>query len=157
MTPDEWRELRDTRLNALFDAPDAFGGLYDVSVARPQEWWIDWARDSAEDGKQAMFLAWDEQQPVGIAGTFRDEDGRWIVIAMWVRPAHQGQGIGRRLLDAVVAFIRTQGARETFLGVAEGNEPARRLYETYGFVETPVAYPLREGSPITVRELRLGL
>jgi ribosomal protein S18 acetylase RimI-like enzyme len=155
--PEDWRELRDTRLNALWDAPDAFGGSYDVSLARPEQWWVDWARDSAEGGKQAMFLAWHDGRPVGIAGTYRDEGGRWIVISMWVRPAHQGQGIGRRLLDAVVGFIRAQGAREAHLGVADGNTAARRLYETYGFADTGDAYPLRDGSQITVRDMKLTI
>lgn len=102
-----------------------------------------------------MFLAWDGDHPVGIAGAFRSEAGRWTVIAMWVRPAHQGRGLGRRLLDAVVGFIRAQGGREAFLGVTDGNYGARRLYETYGFVEDGVAYPLRDGSPLVARELRL--
>lgn len=154
--PDEWRELRDTRLNSLLDTPDAFGSTFERSEARPEEWWVEWARDSAESDAQAMFLAWDDGKPAGIAGTYRDEDGRWNVIAMWVRPAHRGLGLGRRLLDAVVGFIRAQGAREAFLGVTVGNDGARRLYETYGFADTGVTYPLREGSPLTVRELRLA-
>lgn len=121
------------------------------------EEWIAWARDSAESDQQAMFLAWDEGNPVGIAGTYRDDDGRWNVIAMWVRPAYRGLGLGRGLLDAVVGFIRAQGAREVFLGVTDGNDVARRLYETYGFLENGVVNPLRQGSPLTVRELRIGL
>jgi RimJ/RimL family protein N-acetyltransferase len=157
VTPDEWRELRDTRLNALWDAPDAFGGSYDASLARTEEWWIEWARKSAESGEQAMFLAWDDAQPVGIAGTYLDEDGRRVVIAMWVRPAHQGMGLGRRLLDAVVAWVRAQGAHEVYIDVADGNDAARGLYETYGFVETGIVKPLRDGSPIAVRGMKLKL
>lgn len=155
--PDEWRELRDTRLNSLLDTPDAFGGTYERSEARPDEWWVEWTRDSSEADGQAVFLAWDDDKPVGMIGAFRDEDGRWNVFGTWVRPAHRGRGLGRQLLEVAIDFIRAQGAREAFLGVTEGNDGARRLYETYGFADTVVAYPLREGSPLTVRELRLGL
>jgi ribosomal protein S18 acetylase RimI-like enzyme len=157
VTADEWRELRDTRLNALWDAPDAFGASYDVSVVRPQEWWIEWARESAESEAQAMFLAWDDEQAVGIAGTYLDEDGRRVVIAMWVRPAHRGLGVGRRLLDAVVGWVRARGAHEIYLDVADGNDAARGLYETYGFAETGVVRPLREGSHIGVHGMKLKL
>jgi ribosomal protein S18 acetylase RimI-like enzyme len=157
VSPDEWRELRDTRLNALWDAPDAFGGSYDTSLARPDEWWIEWARKSAESAEQAMFLAWDEGKPVGIAGTFLDDESRRIVIAMWVRPAHQGMGLGRRLLDAVVSWVRAQGAHEVYLDVADRKDAARGLYETYGFRETGVVKPLRDGSHISVHGMKLIL
>src|SRR5690349_7939355 len=96
VTPAEWQELRDTRLAALRDAPDAFGGTYEASVSRPDEWWQDWARKSAESDEQAMFLAWDDTRPAGIAGTFLHE-GRWTLIAMWVEPAKRGAGLGREL------------------------------------------------------------
>ena len=109
VTPDDWRAFREIRLAALQDAPDAFGGTYAESVARPEEWWVEWARKSAESDEQAMFLAWDGDAPVGIAGTFFD-DPDWVVIAMWVDPARRGGGLGRRLLDAVVDFQRAQGA-----------------------------------------------
>jgi ribosomal protein S18 acetylase RimI-like enzyme len=155
---DEWQELRAIRLAALRDTPDAFGGTYEQSSSRPDEWWVDWARRSAESGAQAMFLAFDGDAPVGIAGTYLDDDdGRRNVIAMWVDPQQRGAGIGRALLDAVVEFVRAQGASELVLGVTDGNDAARRLYESYGFAENGESYPLREGSPLTVRELRLPL
>ena len=103
-----------------------------------------------------MFLAWDGATPIGIAGTFEDA-GEHVVIAMWVDPARRGEGIGRQLLDAVVDFIRAKGAREVVLGVVDGNDAARVLYERYGFVDTGVANPLREGEPLIVREMKLQL
>jgi GNAT superfamily N-acetyltransferase len=156
VTQGAWRELRDIRLAALRESPDAFGTTYAEAVARPEEWWVDWARKSAESDRQAMFLAWDGGTPVGIAGTFFD-DPDWVVIAMWVAPQSRGGGLGRRLLDAVVDFQRAHGATESVLGVVDGNDAARTLYERYGYVDAGVANPLREGEPLIVRELRLKL
>lgn len=156
VTPAEWRELRDTRLTSLLDAPDAFGGTYDASAARSDEWWQGWARTSAESGEQAMFLAWGDGRPVGISGTFRRDDG-WTLISMWVEPAHRGAGLGHALVDAVAGFVRAQGGSELVLGVTEGNDVARRLYERCGFAPTGVQEPLREGSPLVVHRLRLEL
>jgi len=153
---DEWREYRDIRLAALLDAPDAFGSTYAESVARDDAWWIERTRLSAESDEQAMFLAWSGSTVVGLAGTFFDEPD-WVVIAMWVDPAHRGMGLGRRLLDAVIDFQRAQGATESVLGVVDGNDAARALYEQYGFRDNGVANPLREGEPLIVRELRLKL
>jgi ribosomal protein S18 acetylase RimI-like enzyme len=100
-------------------------------------------------------MAWADE-PVGLAGAFF-EPPDWVVIAMWVAPTHRGRGLGRALLDTVAAFVRAQGAGEMVLGVTDGNEAARRLYERYGFVDTGVANPIREGEDLIVREMRLQL
>lgn len=48
-------------------------------------------------------------------------------------PRHQGRGVGRGLLDALLAAAREQRAARMLLEVAAPNEPARRLYERAGF------------------------
>ena len=54
---EEWEALRDVRVRALADAPDAFGTTHAEALARPDAWWIEWARRSAESDEQAMALA----------------------------------------------------------------------------------------------------
>ena len=51
-----------------------------------------------------------------------------------VEPALRGRGIGRALVDAAIAEARRRGARRLTLRVFAPNEPARRLYESAGFV-----------------------
>lgn len=46
----------------------------------------------------------------------------------------RGQGVGTKLLEWCEAVARERGARVLSLGVVAGN-PARRLYERFGFVE----------------------
>jgi RimJ/RimL family protein N-acetyltransferase len=57
-----------------------------------------------------------------------------MVRALAVDPAHRGRGIGRRLVQAVVAEARTRGARRLRLRVLGPNDAARRVYEACGFV-----------------------
>ena len=155
MTRNEWEALRDVRLRALADAPDAFATTHAEATARANDWWREWAAKSADAETQAMVLAWDGEDTVGIAGTFATEDA-WHVISMWVDPAARGRGVGRELLDAVVAWAREQEpTRPIRLSVTDGNDGARRLYEGYGFVDTGVSEPLRSTSPLVVRELEL--
>ena len=52
-----------------------------------------------------------------------------------VVPAWHRQGIGRRLLEAVLASVRGGGAAEIWLEVRQSNTAARRLYEHAGFTE----------------------
>ena len=156
--PHEWRSLRDVRLRALADSPDAFGTTLTEAEARDDAWWQAWAKKCATSEAQGMFLARDADDVVGLAGVFWDEEGAnpfWRVISMWVEPARRGQGIGRLLLDACTAFARCQSSDEIRLSVTDGNEPARSLYERYGFADTGESEPLRAGSPLTIRELRL--
>jgi len=53
-----------------------------------------------------------------------------------VHPACRNLGLGRLLMDHVVAWSREQGARKMFLEVRESNAAARALYRRLGFVET---------------------
>ncbi|MFC5136237.1 MULTISPECIES: ribosomal protein S18-alanine N-acetyltransferase [Haloferacaceae] len=50
-----------------------------------------------------------------------------------VHPDVRGEGIGRALLRAGLARLRTVGAAVAKLEVREGNDPARSLYATEGF------------------------
>jgi ribosomal-protein-alanine N-acetyltransferase len=51
-----------------------------------------------------------------------------------VSPETRRQGIGRMLIDTVVAWARDLGASEIWLEVRESNAPALWLYEACGFV-----------------------
>jgi [ribosomal protein S18]-alanine N-acetyltransferase len=50
-----------------------------------------------------------------------------------VRRDAQRRGVGRLLLEALLAEAARRGARSTLLEVAADNAPAQRLYATYGF------------------------
>jgi ribosomal protein S18 acetylase RimI-like enzyme len=55
-----------------------------------------------------------------------------------VNPAHRGQGIGRRLLDATLAELKARGAPRVLLSTAERNAAAQRLFERAGFRRTMI-------------------
>jgi ribosomal protein S18 acetylase RimI-like enzyme len=55
-----------------------------------------------------------------------------------VDPAHRGRGVGRALLDATLAELKTRGAPRVVLSTAERNEPAQRLFARAGFRRTMI-------------------
>jgi len=54
---------------------------------------------------------------------------RWFVVS----PIVQGQGVGQALMERVDTFLRERAYRRTFLTTFDGLEPARKLYERFGF------------------------
>ena len=146
--PDEWRELKELRLRALSDAPDAFGSSVDVESEYPDGVWEQRASD------QPLFVAVEAQRWWGMAGIFRPDVPSTVGIwGMWVDPSHRGRGIGRALLDAAVEWAREEGARRVVLTVTESNPAAHRLYVGSGFVPTGVRRPLSSNPTLTEIEL----
>ncbi|MFS8202867.1 N-acetyltransferase family protein [Streptomyces sp. CWNU-52B] len=56
------------------------------------------------------------------------------ILGLAVAEDARGVGVGRALIGAAVAQARRQGARRITLHVLGHNTPARRLYESEGFV-----------------------
>ena len=55
-----------------------------------------------------------------------------------VDPEHRGRGVGRLLLDATLAYLKSRGAPRVVLTTAEQNEPAQRLFASVGFRRTMI-------------------
>jgi GNAT superfamily N-acetyltransferase len=70
----------------------------------------------------------------------RDEAG--FLHDLVVTDDARGAGIGTRLLDAAIAWLREQGMPRVVLGTAAQNEPARRLFEHRGFRQTMIEMTL---------------
>ena len=70
---------------------------------------------------------------VGYAGLVVAPPDEVWVNNMAVRRDHQRHGIGRALLEELLAIARRSGARHTLLEVAADNLPAQALYDSYGF------------------------
>jgi ribosomal-protein-alanine N-acetyltransferase len=69
---------------------------------------------------------------VGFAGMWLLVDEAHVTTFATAR-AWRRQGVGERLLLALLDLARTRGAHEATLEVRPSNMPARRLYEKYGF------------------------
>ena len=74
------------------------------------------------------------------------DEGTLLNIA--VHPRRQGAGLGRVLLNDVLAGMRTAGCVRCLLEVRAGNAPAIAMYRAIGFCEDGVRrqyYPALEG------------
>jgi ribosomal protein S18 acetylase RimI-like enzyme len=105
-----------------------------------------WARrrlsyvETFETGGFAL-VAEDEDGLVGYATVRVHEGGddSWALSDRWgevwtlvVDERTRGRGIGGALLDAVDAELAARGVHDLMIGVMEGNDRARKLYESRG-------------------------
>ena len=74
--------------------------------------------------------------PVGMAGGFPEEESGAELVSMWIAPAGRGKGVGDALIAAVGAWAHGIGATVLKLSVADGNDPAHKLYLRNGFADT---------------------
>ena len=58
------------------------------------------------------------------------------IVRMSVATAHRRQGLGRKILDALVARARQTGHRQIILETTKGWDDAVAFYESYGFKYT---------------------
>ncbi len=94
----------------------------------------------------SLWLAEEDGEPVGYAmavhGEPTDPDIQAAVVErptvelskIYVREAHHGRGVARRLLDEVLAQAVESGVQSVWLGVNQQNIRANRFYEKQGFV-----------------------
>jgi ribosomal protein S18 acetylase RimI-like enzyme len=152
LEPDDWAELREIRLRALADAPDAFSVVHSDVVGLGEDVWRD--RLATTNPTYVVRAA---GSTVAMAGGFAPPDSPVAFVwGMWTAPEARGRGWAGRILDDLLARARVIG-RDVVLHVTEGNDAARRLYVGRGFEPTGTWEPLREGSSLRIEELRLRL
>jgi RimJ/RimL family protein N-acetyltransferase len=84
----------------------------------------------------AVFVAEDDGVVVGRLSLSRDPHpaSRHVAdLGLMVAVSHRGKGIGRMLLEEAVKWSRMSEIRKLELHVFPWNEPALRLYESFGF------------------------
>lgn len=151
----EWRTLRDMRLRALADAPEAFARTFAEEAPRPDSEWAQQLADSVHSLSKLSLVAERNGVAVGLAyAQLRSESPDTAdLFSMWVAPEARRNGAGRALLAAVIAWAGERGVRRLILQVAEGNTNAESLYAEAGLHFTGECAPLRPGLAQKVRTM----
>ena len=89
-----------------------------------------------EGGGPVSTRSTTERGPVSTGLTTGTGSGEFYVVG--VDPDYQGQGWGRRLVEAGMARLASRGIREADLYVEADNAPALRLYREFGFREDSI-------------------
>lgn len=90
--------------------------------------WV--SRDS--DGTLAAYAVAARGTSLPIDG---DASAAMEIKRLYVDQAYQGAGLGRQLMDVMLAWISEAGDRPIYLSVYKYNDGAQRFYQRYGFSE----------------------
>ena len=127
----------EVRLRGLQESPWAFGSTHArESAFTDAEWRTRLERWNGVSG--IGFIAVEDDSPCGMAGALLDETDvtRAQLVSMWTAPSQRRKGVGRLLVEAVMAWAMQRGVRVLLLMVTSKNESAMRFYDELGFTRT---------------------
>lgn len=142
LLPHEWPILKQMRLRALTDTPEAFSFTLARAQAQTDGDWQEWAGHFVGDLSAAMCIAYLDGMPCGMMGCYSAEPdtpgaGQAAeLVAVWVDPAARGQGAAEALVASIVTWAVTQNIRTLQAWVMEDNLRAITFYKKVGFAET---------------------
>jgi GNAT superfamily N-acetyltransferase len=146
----EAARIRELRLRALEESPEAFGSSHAGEVDLPPAFWQRLADASELATAEIVFVAEEDSAWLGMAGGFLREGepeaaGLW---GMWVAPEARRRTLASHLVDAVAAWARARKALRLNLSVTDRAEAATALYERLGFTPTGERRPLASNPEI---------
>jgi RimJ/RimL family protein N-acetyltransferase len=144
---------RKVRLAALSESPDAFSTTLESANSRSLDSWNEQADNAADGADRMIILVFSDEEPVGLAGLYRDPLNKDCgeLIQVWVGPDHRGGHAAAKLIEAVLVFATEHRFKQLSAWVNEGNDRAIRFYGKHGFELTDETEPFRPGSDLVSR------
>jgi len=134
---EETSSFWELRLEALLLHPTAFGSSYEEAKKTPEDVIRERLR-SDDNGFVLGAYSSDNGQLVGMVGFKRETSmkarHKSFIWGMYVTPAYRKQGVGRLLMEEVIARTESMSGLEIMtLSVVTTNVSASRLYRSLGF------------------------
>ncbi len=129
---------RALRLRALREHPEAFTSSFEEEQGRPLAWAEARLRDDPNRPHDFFLGAFSGETLagiVGLQGRYRPKERHnATVVGMYVAPERAGQGLGRALMNDLLARARgLADLAQLDLTVTEDNDAAQMLYARCGF------------------------
>jgi ribosomal protein S18 acetylase RimI-like enzyme len=136
--PHQSELLRELRLRALQDAPDAFLENYDNARKKSIEHWQASAQKHATSPQAVNFFGFLNGELAGMVGAYIADDEPDVanLCAMWVAPETRQQGLGKALVDRVIDWAKQAHVSRVRLWVNHENVNAVQFYWRCGFNDT---------------------
>jgi RimJ/RimL family protein N-acetyltransferase len=132
--PSDAERFRELRLDALQESPIAFPGDYEVYANHPMSFWEN-RLETDEIG--ITYFAEYENHIIGMTGIRRGETSKTkhsaTIWGVYVRPSWRGLRIAQVLIEACIAWAKSNGVSIVKLGVTAASTSAVRCYQRCGF------------------------
>jgi aminoglycoside 6'-N-acetyltransferase I len=97
-----------------------------------------WCAEFFADPRHHLAVALDDDLVVGMASGVHyvnpDKPPQLFISEVGVTLTHRNQGIGRRLVETLVAHGAAIGCNEAWVLTSPDNEPAKRMYRSAGAI-----------------------
>ncbi|WP_226683250.1 GNAT family N-acetyltransferase [Sutcliffiella horikoshii] len=135
LTPTDAESYRTIRLEALKNKPEAFSSSYEDEV----DFTVEKYRNRFSNDHTYTFGAFKGENLVGtvtlLCETKKKIKHRATIVAMYVMPNQRKLGVGKALMNVAINKAKElKEIEQVYLTVTASNEPAKRLYESLGFV-----------------------
>jgi ribosomal protein S18 acetylase RimI-like enzyme len=130
---------KQIRLASLQDAPYAFETTYNSALQRSEESWRARAESGLLGNDGAIFFAFYDDLPIGIAAIFRNRphDNEGELMQVWVSSDYRGTSVAWKLIDAIFEWAEENSFRRIIADVTKRNARALKFYIKYGFFVIP--------------------
>lgn len=132
----DWEKVKNLRLEALQNDPQAFGSSYEIESVRTSKEWQEKVQPTlGESPEEILLFAESEGMSVGMLGAYLKDETTWFLKATYVKPEYRGTGVADLLMKKILLLIaqRKEGKKiELFVNAEQ--PPAVRFYERNGFV-----------------------
>ena len=150
----EGPRLRALRLQALAEAPEAFGSTLSREETYSEEVWQQRAANAAAGASSVTVVAELADRWVGMAtGLALEVDASApiepILVGMFVDSGVRRLGIGEALVESIKSWASSHGHQRIHLWVVCSNAPALALYRRCGFQASGVTRPLSHTPGLT--------
>lgn len=127
-------EYRKLRLAALQNHPSAFASSYEEEKDRSAAFY----RERFESGESFTFGAFEDDTLIGSVTLLKETKlklkHRALIVAMYVSEECRNKGVGKALITAALEKAKEiNEIEQVYLAVESTNEPAKRLYASFGF------------------------
>lgn len=138
LPPKRWLEYKVLKLEALKNEPTAFISSYEDKLKEQDTYWQQKAKQLFEGKTSIGFFAEVQNTLIGSMALNLNRESkaqhRATVVAAYVNPVYQGQGIATMLMEAIILEASKRPELiKLDLDVNTQNKKAINLYKKFGF------------------------
>lgn len=128
----DWQRVKQLRIAALKDTPDAFASTLEHALNLDDTQWINAFEELA------TFIIVSDKKDLGMVRCAPDKSDSScaFLISMWVAPEIRRTGAATKLVQAVIQWAKANGYSRLLLDVANDNFAAIALYSKLKFGPT---------------------